>query len=133
MYMAGWLTVLKMVPWTEVITHAPKVASGARKLWDSVAHKSPATEAAAPQSGAKEPYTDPTAALTARLDQADAALADLRAQMLSATELITTLAEQNEQLIAKMDAMRTRITWLTVASGAAIALALAAIVIATRA
>ena len=28
----AWLTVLKMVPWGEVINNAPKVADGAKKL-----------------------------------------------------------------------------------------------------
>ena len=26
----GWLTILKTVPWTEVISNAPKVADGAK-------------------------------------------------------------------------------------------------------
>ena len=33
---AGWVTVLQMVPWGEVIKNAPKVADGAVKLWNSV-------------------------------------------------------------------------------------------------
>ena len=35
----GWLSVLKSVPWEEVISNAPKVAEGAKKLWKSVSHK----------------------------------------------------------------------------------------------
>ena len=38
-----WLTVLQSVPWSDVISNAPKVAGGAKKLWDSVARK-PAAE-----------------------------------------------------------------------------------------
>ncbi|MDP3225514.1 MAG: hypothetical protein Q8M96_20455, partial [Rubrivivax sp.] len=36
----GWMTVLKLVPWGDVIKNAPAVAEGARKLWDS--RKTPA-------------------------------------------------------------------------------------------
>ena len=36
---AGWVTVLQMVPWGEVIKNAPKVADGAVKLWSSVTKK----------------------------------------------------------------------------------------------
>ena len=36
---AGWVTVLQMVPWGEVIKNAPKVADGAVKLWNSVSKK----------------------------------------------------------------------------------------------
>ena len=34
-----WLTVLQSVPWSDVVRNAPKVAAGAKKLWDNVAHK----------------------------------------------------------------------------------------------
>jgi hypothetical protein len=124
--MAGWLTVLKVVPWADVISAAPKVASGARKLWDAVARK-PSPDEAQPGM-AKTPAADPAAALAVRLDQTDAALADLRGKLLSATELIATLADQNEQLIAKIDAMRLRMLWLSVASGLALLLAIVAFV-----
>ena len=30
----SWITVLKAVPWTEVVRNAPAVAEGARKLWE---------------------------------------------------------------------------------------------------
>jgi hypothetical protein len=124
--MAGWLTVLKVVPWADVISAAPKVASGARKLWDAA--RKPAPAEAAP--GAPPP-ADPAVALAARLDQTDAALDDLRGKLLSATELIATLADQNEQLIARIDAMRVRMLWLSVASGVAVVVAIVAFV-ATR-
>jgi len=42
-----WLTVLQNVPWSDVIKNAPKVADGARKLWQSVGKK-PQAAAAAP-------------------------------------------------------------------------------------
>ncbi len=35
----GWMTVLNLVPWGEVIKNAPAVADGAKKLWDSVGNK----------------------------------------------------------------------------------------------
>jgi hypothetical protein len=47
----GWLTVLKMVPWGEVIENAPKVAIGAKKLWDKVGRK-PATPLSRAADGA---------------------------------------------------------------------------------
>ena len=33
-----WLTLIKVVPWTDVIANAPKVVEGAKKLWGS-AHR----------------------------------------------------------------------------------------------
>jgi len=51
----GWLTVLKMVPWGDVIENAPKVATGAKKLWQNVGKK---PVAAAPVSPAGEALRD---------------------------------------------------------------------------
>lgn len=30
-----WMTVLKLVPWNDVIRNAPQIADAARKLWDN--------------------------------------------------------------------------------------------------
>jgi hypothetical protein len=37
-----WLSVIKLVPWGEVISNAPKVAEGAKKLWSAVSREPPA-------------------------------------------------------------------------------------------
>ena len=109
----GWLTVLKSVPWGEVISNAPKVADGAKKLWNSVGKKAPVAESAA---GAATPSThDPAAAsaLQTRLAAVESAAADLHGQMLASSELIKSLAEQNAQLIRGIEANRIRLRWLT--------------------
>ena len=120
----GWWSVLKTVPWSEVINAAPQVASGARRLWDTVARKSgtapgPMTEA--------EPVEDPFDTLFLRVDKNEANLADLRTQMLQASEIIANLADQNAQLIAKMELARTRLLWLGMATGVSSILALVAL------
>jgi hypothetical protein len=125
--MAAWLAVLKVVPWGEVIAAAPKVAVGARKLWDSVGRKPEAGVAGAETAPAPE---DPSIALGARLDRADAELADLRAKLQDATGLIASLAEQNEQLIARIDLLRVRVLWVGGAAGLALLGAIVALFIA---
>jgi hypothetical protein len=40
----GWLSVLQLVPWGEVISNAPKVAESAKKLWQVVGKKRPTLE-----------------------------------------------------------------------------------------
>jgi hypothetical protein len=123
----GWLSVLKVVPWGEVITNAPKVADGARKLWSTV-KKSPApgspdlamTEASpAPPSAEAEAI----AALQGQLGSAERAIVALREQMLASSELIKALAEQNTELIRRVEAMRLRGRWLV---GATVAIGVAA-------
>jgi uncharacterized protein (DUF697 family) len=109
----GWLTVLKMVPWGDVIANAPKIADGAVKLWSTVAKKqaatvSPTTNAEpAPSSEAQS-----IVILQAKLATAEAQISELHNQMLKSSELIKALAEQNTQLIKRVELNRVRVLWL---------------------
>jgi len=124
----GWWSVLKTVPWSEVINAAPQVASGARRLWDTVARKSNGAAAMAPVPGMEEePVEDVFGTLVLRVDKNETTLADLRTQMLQASEIIANLADQNAQLIAKMELARTRMLWLGVATSVSGILALVAL------
>jgi hypothetical protein len=110
----GWITVLKMVPWGDVIENAPKVASGAKKLWQNVG-KRPVPAATAASAGAVEPSGPPAlAALHAQVAALQAAVADLHQQMLVSSELIQSLADQNTQLIRRVELNRKRFLWLSV-------------------
>ncbi|MFC0251689.1 hypothetical protein [Massilia consociata] len=126
---SGWWSVLRTVPWSEVINAAPQVATGARRLWDTVARKSGGTPGMAPDPmmAEAEAHDDVFGTLVMRVEKNEATLADLRNQMLQASEIIANLADQNAQLIAKMEAARTRMLWLGVATGVSGVLALAAL------
>jgi len=110
-----WLLVLRSVPWTEVIRNAPKVADGARKLWSSVAGSSatsPVASARQGQSVVRSPEERSLAGLEARVLELEDTVADLHAQMLASSEVIKALAEQNTQLIARVEANRVRALWM---------------------
>jgi len=122
--MAGWLTVLKLVPWQEVITNAPKVVDAATRLWKTTARKAPPTESApvpAAQEGVATERPE-LAALQAQMAAADASIAELHQQMADSSRLIRELAAQNEQLVTRVEALRVRVLWLIVLM-AALALA----------
>lgn len=105
----GWLTVLKLLPWSDVIKNAPKVADGAKKLWHTVGKKPPPqpedTVGAVPLSPEGQAIT----ALQARLLTLESATQDLHEQMLASSELIKALAEQNTQLIRRAEVNRLRL------------------------
>jgi len=126
-----WLTVLQSVPWSDVIKNAPKVADGARKLWQSVGKK-PLAAAAAPASttAANSHEASALTALESRARALESAIADLQAQMLASSELIKALAEQNTQLIERLESNRRRWGWLAIGVGAAAVTALAALTVA---
>ena len=107
----GWLAVLQMVPWTDVIKNAPKAADGAKKLWQSVRKK--------PPSSTQDPTTrhlpsDIQTPLQTRMAALEHDLADLHTQMLESAALIQTLAEQNTQLVRRAETTRMRLKILSV-------------------
>lgn len=109
----GWISLLKTVPWAQVIATAPVVAEGARKLWNGVAKKR-----ASPPQAQDAPVRDRGASavpLQAQVDALEAVVADLHEQMLASSELIKALAEQNTELIKRVESNRTRLLWLWVA------------------
>lgn len=111
-----WLTVLQSVPWSDVLSNAPKVADGAKKLWKSLGRKSPTAEHAAGGTGpAASPDNQSIATLHARLATVEAVVEDLHAQLLATSELITALAEQNAQLVARAERVRRRLRWILAA------------------
>ena len=117
----GWLTVLKLVPWGEVIKNAPAVADGARKLWDTVARQGAGDGGAALAGEPAEAVTalpdspTPIDRLQMRLDAAEAEITTLHEQMQASSALIKALAEQNTELIRRVEANRVRVLWLAAA------------------
>jgi hypothetical protein len=118
-----WLVVLQSVPWSDVIRNAPKIADGAKKLWNAVAGKS-----AVPNPPLVVPRPDAATgagSLAARVVALESAVADLHAQMLASSEVIKALAEQNTQLIKRVEANRVRVAWLTAVAVVAALVAIA--------
>ena len=121
----AWLKVLKAVPWSDVIAAAPQVANGARKLWDTVGRKGgppPVVEEAALAPAFMG--EDGMSLLAARVEQQDARLAQMHYQLREASKLITELADQNAQLIAKMEAARGKLQVVGLIAAAASVLGL---------
>ncbi len=110
----GWLMLLQNVPWADVIKNAPKLADGAKKLWNTIGSKVPPDEVDIPTTQlALSPEAEAIARLQKQLVAAEAATADLHNQMLASSELIKALAEHNTLLIGRIELNRRRMLWLT--------------------
>lgn len=120
----GLITVLSNVPWSDVIRHAPKVAEGARKLWDRARGKAVEPEPVLAPPPAMTAEQQALATLEARTAALQAAVLDLQSQMAESSALIKELADLNEQMIQHVQAQDRRLWWLGVAS---VALGLAAV------
>ena len=125
-----WLVVLQSVPWTDVVKNAPKVADGAKKLWNAIGRQAPVPEVeVTPEPPDVLPHEQALIKLHSQLAAVEAATADLHAQMLASSELIKELADQNTQLIQRIEANRIRVQWLTGALVVAGVLAVISLVI----
>ena len=107
----GWLAVLQLVPWSDVIKNAPKAAEGAKKLWQSVRKKEPSSFQ---DTTTRNLPSDIQTPLQTRMAAMEQNLADLHTQMLESAALIQTLAEQNTQLVQRAESMRARVKVLGV-------------------
>ena len=119
----SWLSALKLVPWSEVISNAPLVAEGAKKLWGAVVKPGTPPEsdsAAAPSTDSEMPQM---AQLQAEVAALRAEVSDLHRQMVESSALIKALAEQNAQLVAQVQSTRVRLRWLAALAGLAMLLA----------
>ena len=101
-----WLLALKVIPWGDVIEHAPKVLNAARKLMDR-------DKTALPPGPRAEPLD---------LGQAPPSLGELKNRLVEARQLIdqqavvqeqmaqtlAELAEQNARLVSAVDVLRKR-------------------------
>jgi chromosome segregation ATPase len=63
--------------------------------------------------GAAPSQTVTLQTLQAQLGETQSALASLHQQMVSSSELIQALANQNAQLIVRIEVLRKRLAWLT--------------------
>ena len=117
----GWITVLKSVPWDIVIRNAPRVANEAKKLWNMVAKKENTPEiynsdTTVPASTENQSNED----MTILISKLEADVSKLNSQMLASSELIKELADQNTQLIRRIETNRIHMIWLTVLSSLAV-------------
>ena len=105
----NWMTAFKVIPWADVVSAAPTVVKGAKKLWSSV--KTEDTEAPPREEYAGQPATPESEALSAlddRLHTLDRRIGTLGQEVVASSELITSLAEQNSRLVAAVEILRLR-------------------------
>jgi hypothetical protein len=114
----SWISALKMVPWDVVVSNAPSVVDGARKLWKSAGRNEAVTG---------EVQTDMSTG--SRLEALEREVADLQQEMTSSAELIKALADQNAQLVQAIAALRSRQRLIGLALALASAVAVVGLVL----
>jgi hypothetical protein len=119
------LTVLSNIPWGQVIENAPRVADGATKLWNSVTGFRKAKAKGEPvKVDGNEVEPSGNELLRTQVEALQDSVQTLQQQMQDSSELIKALAEQNTQLVARIELNRVRM--LRIAVGAMVAVILLA-------
>lgn len=126
----GWLAVLQAVPWGQVIDNAPKVVDGAKKLWSSVSKKPAAEEFDVSEVQVSAEDVEDVSIIQKRLAAMEKSTSELHKQMVASSALIRELADQNTQLIARIEANHVRMFWLIVLFAVTAIIAVAALIMA---
>lgn len=104
-----WLVALKVIPWGDVIEHAPKVLNAARKLLDEKRAGKPAD--AVPMGDVIEVGSSDPPSLGELKNRLIAAQQQIDQQAEAQEQLAQTLAElaeQNARLVGAVAVLRTR-------------------------
>lgn len=115
--MAGWITALKLVPWSEVIKATPQVVKAAQSMLKKTDAQEQAREQQAGTDGASQRISAPSSAGEQALlliQQQEERIAQLEQAQRQSLEIIEKLAQQNTQIVATVGALRTgaqRLAW----------------------
>ena len=101
-----WLVALKVIPWGDVIEHAPTVLNAARKLMDR--QKAPPANAPLPEPLDLGDAPPSPGELKNRLIEARQLIDQQAAAQEQMAQTLTELAEQNARLVGAVDVLRTR-------------------------
>lgn len=115
-----WLIALKVIPWGDVIEHAPKVLNAARKLMDRQTEPAPRATGTAIETASSAPPS--LGELQNRVVAAQQDIERLVETQAELTRTVAELAEQNAQLVGAVQVLRLRTrVLLTVAAVLALA------------
>ena len=110
-----WLIAIKLIPWGDVIEHAPSVLKSARKLMDRQPHQ--------PSDQTSTPATITPVSAVPSLGELKNALIDMQGQIQrqaqtqrELTETLAELAAQNACLIKTVEVLRLRTRVLVLGS-----------------
>jgi hypothetical protein len=110
------ISVLSNIPWGQVVENAPKVADGAARLWNAVTRKKPDQSPDANAKSVADVAPSDTEILKRRLVAMEEHIHRLKEQMGASAELIKALAEQNTQLVRKIELNSVRLLRLATAT-----------------
>lgn len=115
-----WLVALKVIPWGDVIEHAPRVLSAARKLLDRQRTPVPSAAAHPDRVDPADPVPPSLGELRNRLVAAQQQIDSQAQEQEQLAQTLAELAEQNARLVSAVEVLRVRsrlLLWAVVLLG----------------
>jgi hypothetical protein len=104
-----WLTALKVIPWGDVISHAPGVLEKARDLMTRKPAEAASHSMATPNAHDEVPSLGE---LKNRLLTAAMHIDELQQRQTQLTQTVSDLAEQNAALVSAVSSLRQTVRWM---------------------
>ncbi len=104
-----WLSALKVIPWGDVISHAPGVLEKARDLMARKPADVPHHSMATPNAHDEVPSVGE---LKNRLRDASLQIEGLQHRQAELTQTVSDLAEQNAALVSAVSGLRQTVRWM---------------------
>jgi hypothetical protein len=124
-----WMALIKAVPWTDVVAHAPAVLGAAKKLWQPPSGRRPSLPTDEGQGDSNGQRSGAGAGVSAlRVAALETQVADLAEQLAHTNQLVQDMAEQQVRMLAQVEANRQALRLLRwVGAVAVVALVLATV------
>jgi hypothetical protein len=106
-----WLSALKVIPWGDVISHAPSVLEKARDLMARKPAEVPPHSMATPNVHDEVPSFGE---LKNRLLDASLQIEGLQQRQAELAQTVSELAEQNAALVSAVSSLRQTVRWMVV-------------------
>ncbi len=94
----GWITVLKIIPWKDVLENAPHIAKAAKKLY---AGRKDSTSSGT--AGSSVPTSD-----SENIESRDFRLHEIEREILDLNSVVRSLAKQNVRIVEAIEVLRIR-------------------------
>ena len=96
----GWITVLKIIPWKDVLENAPHIAKASKNLYAGTKNN---TSSSSGTAGSSAPRSD-----NGKKESRDSRLHEIEREVLDLNSVVRSLAKQNVRIVEAIEVLRIR-------------------------
>ena len=96
----GWITVLKIIPWKDVLENAPHIAKAAKNLYAGTKNSTSSSSGTADSSVSRSD--------NGNKESRDSRLHEIEREVLDLNSVVRSLAKQNVRIVEAIEVLRIR-------------------------